>query len=215
MRLGRRRRHGTASLLATAGASLLALAGCGRPSPPDLRGEVAKAVQPLGARAFCPFVETARIGGIYLVDASTPRLGSRLPSWQITNFLVSEELVPGFADALAAWPSVRARFPQSHDQLPSHLRPATTGHAFYRQVAAPATGTAPTGSLPLAAMPSYSLASVDQAALGASVPNVWTSFLVGLGLRNSSYLRMEPEAVEVAELPLAAVLETIRAACIG
>ena len=62
-------------------------------------------------------------------------------------------------------------------------------------------------------MPGYSLASVDQLSLGGFFPDVLASVFVALGLRRTSFLRMEAEGVEVAEVPLDVFQETLAAAC--
>jgi hypothetical protein len=200
----------------TAAAILLAsLAACGRPQPPDLRGEMTDAVSRLGVRPIYPLSESHRIGAVHLVDASVARPNGGLPSWQEGAILLTEELVRAFETQRSARPSVASRFAQSHQGLGTALRPSTTGQAFYRQL--PATsGDAPlANSLSLAAMPGFTLASVDQAALGGFLPGLTASFFASLGLRHTSYLRMEAEGVEMADLPYDELRYLVASACNG
>lgn len=105
------------------------------------------------------------------------------------------------------------RFPQSPEKLASQLFVSGQGTAHYRQTAAADSASSPQGSLSLAAMPGYTLASVDQVSVGALVPAVAQSLLAGLGLRRTSSLRMEALGVEVAEVPFDTLIGVLRDAC--
>ena len=62
-------------------------------------------------------------------------------------------------------------------------------------------------------MPAYTLASVDQTAFAAFFPGMVTSFFASMGLRSTSYLRLEAEAVEIAEVPFDEFRAIIYSAC--
>lgn len=194
-------------------ASCLALAACGRPTPPDLRGEMTEAISRLGVRPIYPLSESHRIGAVHLVDASVARPRSGLPHWQEPSILLTEELVDSFEQARQRRASLTNRFPRSHEMLGNALRPGTTGQAFYRQVEASSTPKVPPGSLSLAAMPGFTLASVDQASVGGFLPGLAASFFGALGLRQTSYLRIEAEGVEMADLPHDEVRALVYGAC--
>jgi hypothetical protein len=68
-------------------------------------------------------------------------------------------------------------------------------------------------ALSLAGLASYKLASADELQATWFVPSLWQSFLGSFGLRNTSSLEIEAEAVEIADLPLAQVLKTLHQAC--
>lgn len=56
------------------GAAVLLLpVGCGRPEPPDIRGEMASAITQLGVRPVYPLSETLRLGSVLLVDVEAGR----------------------------------------------------------------------------------------------------------------------------------------------
>lgn len=194
------------------------LAGCGRPSPPDISGELSRSVQTLGASAFYPFRELPRIGSVYLVDENNR--DTHLMATDRSRTLLTEELVPAFEERFRARRMVIAagRFPASPSDLDAKLLPAAgSGNIFYRQPQAPTTPPGEPasggGNLPLAAFPGYTLASIDQSALSAGLPTAWANFLGGFGLRRTSFLRMEAAGVEYADLPLDAALQAIGRAC--
>jgi len=204
-----------ASRACLAGLALLGMSGCGRTAAPDLRDEIRTAVTNLGHAPFYPFSETHRIGAIYLADASTSRREAHLRPSDHTNVVLSWDLVEAFERRRAAsFPQTAAgRFAQSTDQLAGQLRGAAADTSHYRQSPPAAAAQASPGSLPLAAFPGYTLASVDQAGLAAFLPTAMASFLAALGLRETHYFRIQAEAVEVAELPFDAMLGEVAAAC--
>lgn len=178
---------------------------------------MASAITQLGVRPVYPLSETLRLGSVLLVDVEAGRPDRPFPPWQDTSILLTEQLVEPLEMARRSRPPLRdgMRFPQSPEKLASQLFVSGQGTAHYRQTAAADSASSPQGSLSLAAMPGYTLASVDQFSVGALVPAVAQSLLAGLGLRRTSSLRMEALGVEVAEVPLDALQRVLYDACIG
>lgn len=201
-------------LLATV-AMAAALQGCGPPTPPDLRSEMGKAITALGMRPVYPLTETMRIGTVVMVDGAIGQPGSGLPAHQESSLLISEDFVPWLEQARRARFTLQEahRFPKSPTGLEAALRPTTTGVAFYRQEADTAKKPVPEGAPSLVALPGYTLASVDQFSLGLFVPDAILSFFGALGLRNTSFMRVEAEGVEAAELPMSDLVSAMQAAC--
>lgn len=196
--------------------AVLLLAACGLPKPPDIRGRTADSVTQLGLRPIFPFSETMRLGAVLLVDESIAKPDSLAPSHQETSLLITEDLVPAFETARRQRFTVRAanRFQASSGDLLGSLRPATTGNSFYRQgTVSTDARTVNEGTPTLAALPGYTLASVDQYTLAGLVPGTVASFFAALGLRHTSYLQMQAEGVEVAELPFVDLIDTLEQAC--
>ncbi|MXP66158.1 hypothetical protein E0493_22790 [Roseomonas sp. M0104] len=192
------------------------LISCGPPDPLNPAAELSRRVRTLGIHPFYPFRELPRIGAIYLVDRSAPE--AEFAATDESRMLLTEELVGPFGEAFQARRAAQAdgRFPQSPDSLVAALQPAS-GASFYRQPGAAAPGSNPRpvldGNLPISGFPGFSLGSVDQSLLSVNVPTQFATFLAGLGLRSSNFVRMEAEGVEYADLPFDTVLRTIRTAC--
>lgn len=216
------------------------LAGCGRADPPDMRRTMSESVSRLGVRPFYPLQEARRPGTVVMMDASVAAPDSGLPPWQEASIWLTAELEPAFEQSRRALRGMapaagaatargplsgahqrearerpfQTRFPQSPGDLGSGLDPQS-GRGFYRQKPVTAADAAPPEALSLAAIPGYTLASVDQAALATAIPNLFASFLASVGLRSTSYLRMEAAGVEVAELPYDEFRYLISNACQG
>ncbi len=185
------------------------LAGCGAPELPDMRSVMSESISRLGMRPIYPLQENRRLGMVLLVDAAAAKPHSGLPPWQETSILLTNELDDRFERARLR---LQRRFPRSSSTLNTALD-ATTGRVFYRQSSAGNSDPVPKGSLSIAAMPGYTLASVDQATLAAAVPNIAASFFASIGLRSTTYLKIEPSAVEVAEIPFDEVRDIVITAC--
>lgn len=177
---------------------------------------MSEAVTNLGVRPVFPPTESLRLGTILLVDASIGLPGSGAPAHQETSLRITSDLEAAFEAARRKQFSAQEanRFFPSSSDLTDALRPTTTGHAFFRQTTKLGSGEArPPNALPLAALPGYTLASVDQGSFAAFLPGLIASFFTAIGFRHTSYLRIEAEGVEVAELPLADLVTTLDAAC--
>jgi hypothetical protein len=201
------------AMLCGQAALLIMLAGCGRPKPPDLRSEMANAIVQLNLRPVYPPTETLRLGTVVLADTTVGRPFSGAAAYQETSFRITSDLEEMFEQVRRRLYSNSNRFTQSSSNLTNAMSPTATGTNFYRQAPPKADEKASENSLPLAALPGYSLASVDQVSLGAFVPEVVASFFGALGLRQTSFLRMEAEGIEVAELPLADFLDALAQGC--
>src|SRR5262249_38660022 len=73
-----------------------------------------------------------------------------------------------------------------------------------------ADGLAP---LELAGLPSYSLASINNVTLAGSAPTGFANFLAAIGFRQSTFLNVEGEGVEVATLRADQFAAAITKAC--
>jgi hypothetical protein len=196
-----------------AAGAFLGLIGCGPPQAPDLRARMTEATARLGVQPVYPLTETLRIGAIYLVDYGAVGGGAgRLAPQHEPSILLTEHLVEEFDEELRQRYALRRRLPQSPAKFVEARGAGATGQPSYVQSAP--TGNVPSEALPLSAMPGYTLASVDQAQMGGFLPNAIASLFGALGLRNTTYLRMEAEAVEVAELPLDRVQGLLARACL-
>jgi hypothetical protein len=194
-------------------ALIVMLAGCGRPKPPDLRSEMANAIVQLNLRPVYPPTETLRLGTVVLADTAVGRPSGGAAAYQETSFRITGDLEGVFEQVRRQRYSNLNRFTQSSSNLTNTMNPMATGTNFYRQAPEKADEKALENSLPLAALPGFSLASVDQVSLSAFVPEVVASFFGALGLRQTSFLRMEAEGIEVAELPLADFLDALAQGC--
>ena len=234
-----RRYPATASAI-SALAVCAVLAACGRAEPPDLRRTMSESVSRLGVRPFYPLQEARRPGTAVMIDASIWAPDSGLPPWQETNIWLTAELEPSFEERRRALRGIapspdpaagrgprtpaqqrevrerpfQTRFQQSPSDLANAFNPEN-GRVFYRQKPVTAADAAPADALGLAAMPGYSLASVDQAALALAIPNLFASFLGSVGLRSTSYLRIEAAGVEIAEVPYDEFRAILAGACAG
>jgi hypothetical protein len=193
-------------------ASLL-VGGCGLPQGPDIRVEMTQHLTKLGVRPFYPLRESPRVGEIYVVDAATADPRSGFQAYHQTGEWVSDALVADLESRRRESQAMRQRFPRSPDNLATQLRPATNGHALFRQPGADQANAVAPGSLALAAYPGLTLASVDEFSAGGFVPQAFTSLLAALALRSTRYVRVEAEGVEVADVPLESIVAGLARAC--
>jgi hypothetical protein len=187
------------------GACLTATA-CGLPKLPDIRTQWGQRVQQLGGlKPIYPPHESMRVGQLWIVDASAAlnvRDGNVNPQ-HITSLRVSDALVVPMETKRQKQGWLAARFPKSPTTEGSDLGQSSA--AFFKQ---PDLDT-----LEVAALPSYDLASLDQASFSASVPMAFVSFLAGLGLTQSQNLTVAPLGVEIAELPTDDFDSVVQSAC--
>ena len=195
----------------------MTVASCGRPDVPDIPSEWSDAVTKLGVRPVYPPTETLRLGTILLVDTSIALPKSGAPVHQETSLRITSDLEGPFEAARRKQFSAKDanRFFQSPAGLDKAVQLANGGASFYRQsIPKPTDGaTVPPNPLPLAALPGFTLASVDQGQFAAFLPGLLASFFTSIGFRHTSYLRIEAEGIEVAELPLADIMSTLKTAC--
>lgn len=174
------------------------------------------AVTKLGVRPVYPPTESMRLGTVLLADGALNTQGNPALPHQETALRITGDLERRFEEARRRQFSAQEanRFFPSSSDLADSLRPTNNGHAFFRQTSKLGDQEGrPTSSLPLAALPGYTLASVDQASFAAFLPGLLASFFASIGFQHTSYLRIEAEGIEVAELPLAEVVATLDAAC--
>lgn len=180
--------------------------GCGLPQLQDIRKEYAKNVQALGGlTAIYPPREMMRIGQIWIGDASAAGEDDRVKARHTISMLLSDALVTPMEDQRKIRMAEASRFSKSASNLSSDLTGTPTGTSFFKQTTE--------DSLEIAALPKYTLASVDQAALSGAVPSPTASFLASFGFTQSKYLTMEAVGVEIAELPVDTVTSIVQQAC--
>lgn len=165
--------------------------------------------------AIYPLSESYRIGDLYIQDQSAVEQQPPPPGFIPTREFLSEALVGPLEARRLARQASRVRYSQSPPELASQLDPADGKRAFMRQMApARSAERLPReNTLPIGGIPGYTLAAVDEGSIGAYVPLALASFFAALGIRRTQTLQMQAEGVEVADVPLEAVLATIRQAC--
>ena len=190
-----------------AGLALCAsLAGCGLPSPPDIRKQFSEKIEALGVTAVYPLQERIRLGQIWMVDPSASASNSGLKPRMPTGILVSDDLSTSMeAKRTAAATAAGHRFPSTGHSMDGVLGANTNTHFV-----PPANDT-----LELVGIPKYSLASVDQGSLAAVLPTTFARFMAALGLSRSVNLTVEAVGIEMATLPLDVMATAVRERCLS
>ena len=192
------------SLLALGGCLLAS--GCGLPQLQDIRQEYAKNVSALGGLTpVYPPREMMRIGQLWIGDASTAAPNSGLKPRDLTSMVLSDALVAPMETERKARMNEAARQSKSVASLSTDVLGTGAAPAYYKQGA--------DNTLEISALPKYTLASVDQAALSGAVPTAAASFFASLGFTQSKYLTLEAIGVEIAELPADTFAHVVRTAC--
>lgn len=190
---GLHRNREQASRLALATVLCMTLVACELPDPPDVRAEWSSRIQQLGGlTAVYPPQEGIRVGQLWAVDASAAadQKHSGVKPRHVSVMRVSDALVEPMEKRRMAQPSVAQRFEPSPASLKTDL--ALTAGSYFRQPA--------NDRLMLAAMPRYSLMSLNQGSLNASAPTAFASFLAAAGFSNTKELTVAPLGVEIADL---------------
>jgi hypothetical protein len=111
----------------------LSISSCGPPEPLNMRQEFAKGIEPLGVVPFYPLREDARLGQVYLVDATTVQPGGDSVSFVPTNTLVTNAAVPFMEQFRSGQMSSKNRFPCSSDKLGDQITLADHTRSYYQQ----------------------------------------------------------------------------------
>ena len=166
----------------TLGTCLIA-AGCGLPKPPDMRAEFSKSVQALGVLPVYPLQEDMRVGQIWIEDASANRSDIGIPPGVPTSMRISDDLVEPMEKMRVSLMSKPPRFE----------KPAATfvDDVFGKGAAPPYFKQGDKDTLALAAMPKYSLASVDQTSFAGAASTVFANFFGSFSFSQSKYLTVE------------------------
>ena len=196
------------SRLSLALTSCLAVAGCGLPDPPDIKGKWHDAVQGLGLyAAVYPPRETIRLGQLWIVDISSADKSNPKPKpGRVVTLPLSNTLVEAMETARA-------------NQYPLLHRVAAGGGPNLATALASKSGTAAAAqqadkdTFELSAIPGYNLASVDQASLAGTLPTPFATLLGAIGFTQSKSMTMEAKGVEIADMPVDSFGDTLRKAC--
>jgi hypothetical protein len=109
----------------------------------------AEGIKPLGVVPFYPLNESARLGQVYLADASTGEQDGDPVAFIPTNVLLTEAVVPAIEAARSARLAAKNRFPCSSDKLTDQIRLTNQARSYYQQTAC--TSSAPAAQATAAA----------------------------------------------------------------
>jgi hypothetical protein len=170
-----------------------------------MRTEISTGIQALGVLPLYPMQENVRIGQVWIEDASVGDAAKGLPSGVPTSLRVSDQLVGPVETRRKSLTVTPGRLDKSGDTLVKDILGTPTGVDYFKQSA--------NDSLAIAALPKYSLASVDQASFSGSGATPFASLLGSLGFSRSEYLTVEAAGIEIADLPLDELGEAVQGAC--
>ena len=177
-------------------ATALMVGACAHPPNVKLREDMKDSIGKFGLSSFYPLSETPRIGQLYLMDASVTSTEAK--NW----VLLTDDLVDIFEKGRQANKVINQRFP-SKAQVAESPAPAL-----------PALPALDHG-LAVVAFPSFKLASIHQLAAATLIPTKLASLMESIGLREERALNMSVKKVEVAELPLADLMQVIYDNCVS
>jgi hypothetical protein len=171
---------------------------------------------------------------IYIVDDGAESAASAPDTSDITTYLLTADLVPVFERKRKEYQRNIGSFRPT--EVPEEGQPPSAGgqgsvpsvKTVPSKGAAPKPGSTPRSTsarqdklrsdpylapLESAALPSYTLASIDGAALAGSSPGLLASFLIGLGFQQSESLQVEADSVEIASLPTEDLMDALDEVC--
>ncbi len=183
----------------------LTAAACGLPKPPDMAAEMGKGMRALGVMPVYPLQENMRIGQIWIEDVSTSASNGGAAPGVPTTLRVSDQLVVPMEAVRAEMMKTPARFEKPISSIQNDVFAGGTAPHYFKQD--------PKDNLALAAMPSYSLAAVDQAAASGAASTAFASIASSFSLSQSKYLTVEAVGVHIVDLPLDRMAQEVQRAC--